>query len=60
MRRLRFLGRETNIFPETTLAEIRQELAQQEEREAAEGQVALHKMSASAFILWGMKIEEQQ
>lgn len=45
---------------EASFALVRQELAREEELEEARGSLALHKMSASGMILWGMRIEEQQ
>lgn len=33
---------------------------EEEELEEARGALALHKMSASGMILWGMRLEEQQ
>lgn len=45
---------------EANFALVRKELAREEELEEARGSLALHKMSASGMILWGMRIEEQQ
>lgn len=45
---------------EISLAQVRQTIAAEEQEEAEAGVIALHKISSSALILWGLRIEEQQ
>ena len=41
-------------------AQVKKELAEEEETHLATGGISLHNMSASAFIVLGLEIEETQ